>query len=299
MKHILTLAAAFLCAHAALAQNPCLAPTGIYERNGELVASDPVTTLAVDLTVEKETVTVGPYARYAQKYLGTRGALTDRTVYRIREARIALAGGAESAVPAADPRAEVRGVSYANGPEGFARVAVDRMGIQDLSVEEAARNAANTIYSIRRHRLELITSEAGENVFGAGLAAALAELDRQEQAYTELFLGKQTLTTRTHRIRVRPVADKTQYMLCRFSETAGVVAENDLTGEIVLLQLEKKGDCPVGIAPASPKESRTATFRVAADVECTLYFGAAELARTTLPIFAFGRNVEFPLPARK
>jgi hypothetical protein len=43
---------------------------------GNIVVSDPSTTLAVDLTIETEQVVVGPYAKYAQKYLETRASLT-------------------------------------------------------------------------------------------------------------------------------------------------------------------------------------------------------------------------------
>lgn len=50
----------------------------------------PTSPLAVDLTVEKEVVTVGPYARYAQKFLGVRGALSDKTLYSVKAARVAL-----------------------------------------------------------------------------------------------------------------------------------------------------------------------------------------------------------------
>lgn len=71
--------------------------------------------------------------------------------------------------------------------------------------------------------MELITSEAGEHVFGAGLQAALAELDRQEQAYTELFLGKRVTTTSVERITVVPDAGKQKYILCRFSPDRGLL----------------------------------------------------------------------------
>lgn len=54
-----------------------------------------------------------------------------------------------------------------------------------------AQDAANAIFSLRRHRIDLVTGEAGENVFGAGLKAALEEIDRLEQEYLSLFLGKQ------------------------------------------------------------------------------------------------------------
>ena len=173
----------------ASAQSYRVARAGAFEENGRVEVGIPTSPLAVDLTVEEEVVTVGPYARYAQKFLGVRGALSDKTLYSVKAARVALLD--RDATTASEvPAGEVRATSYLGDAETFSRVPFDKRSLVDESLETAARNAANTLFAIRRHRMELITSEAGEHVFGAGLQAALAELDRQEQAYTELFLGK-------------------------------------------------------------------------------------------------------------
>ena len=200
----------------ASAQSYRVARAGAFEENGRVEVGIPTSPLAVDLTVEKEVVTVGPYARYAQKFLGVRGALSDKTLYSVKAARVALLD--RDATTASEvPAGEVRATSYLGDAETFSRVPFDKRSLVDESLETAARNAANTLFAIRRHRMELITSEAGEHVFGAGLQAALAELDRQEQAYTELFLGKRVTTTSVERITVVPDAGKQKYILCRFS----------------------------------------------------------------------------------
>ena len=72
-----------------------------------------------------------------------------------------------------------------------------------------------------------------------------------------------------------------------------------LTGDVVLLQLDKESDGSFTLTPASPKAARTATYRVAADVVCTVYCGTEELTRATLPLFEFGRDVELALPSKK
>ena len=207
----------------ASAQSYRVARAGAFEENGRVEVGIPTSPLAVDLTVEKEVVTVGPYARYAQKFLGVRGALSDKTLYSVRAARVALLD--RDATTASEvPAGEVRATSYLGDAETFSRVPFDKRSLVDESLETAARNAANTLFAIRRHRMELITSEAGEHVFGAGLQAALAELDRQEQAYTELFLGKRVTTTSVERITVVPDAGKQKYILCRFSPDQGAAA---------------------------------------------------------------------------
>ena len=163
----------------ASAQSYRVARAGAFEENGRVEVGIPTSPLAVDLTVEKEVVTVGPYARYAQKFLGVRGALSDKTLYSVKAARVALLD--RDATTASEvPAGEVRATSYLGDAETFSRVPFDKRSLVDESLETAARNAANTLFAIRRHRMELITSEAGEHVFGAGLQAALAELDRQD-----------------------------------------------------------------------------------------------------------------------
>ena len=72
----------------------------------------------------------------------------------------------------------------------FAKVLPDRMSATAVSEEEAAANAAQAIFSIRKHRMDLITGEAGENVFGAGLKDALAALDAAEAAEAIFSLRK-------------------------------------------------------------------------------------------------------------
>ena len=195
MKRIISLMSlAVLACGAATAQNtPYKAVVGTYiDASGALAVSDPSTSVAVDLIVEKEQTVVGPYARYAQKFLNMRGSLVDKTVYSLKGVKLAVTGG-EDVIADAVPAAEVTETSYMGSASEFAKVLPDRMSATAVSEEEAAANAAQAIFSIRKHRMDLITGEAGENFFGAGLKDALAALDAAEQEYLELFLGQWSL----------------------------------------------------------------------------------------------------------
>ena len=297
MKYRL-LALALLMAGGASAQNPYISLQGATETASGVQVSDPRTILAVDLTVEQNVVLSGPYARYAQKFLNMRGSLVDKTVYSLKGVKLAVTGG-EDVIADAVPAAEVTETSYMGSASEFAKVLPDRMSATAVSEEEAAANAAQAIFSIRKHRMDLITGEAGENVFGAGLEAALAEIDRQEQAYLELFLGKRILSTETRRYVVYPQSDKKQYIFCRFSPAAGLLPENDLSGDIVLLQIEPSGARVAADLEAGPKESNVVTCRVADPSTCTVVSGGGEYARAVLPVFEFGRTINVALPRRK
>ena len=77
----------------AAAQNQDMARLGTYMDNGEFVVGTAETVLAADITVRCEKIVCGPYARYAQKFLGLRAPLTDKTVYTVADAAIALMPG--------------------------------------------------------------------------------------------------------------------------------------------------------------------------------------------------------------
>ena len=152
----------------AAAQNPYIAPLGAYEGAGGVVVSDPRTTLAVDVTVECERTLAGPYARYAQKYLGVRAPLTDKSAWSVRSASVALMEPAMLYLDAEPAAGELEVTDYSVSEEGFARIQPDKTSMSMPPLDEAARNAANAIFSLRRHRVELITGEAGENVSAKG-----------------------------------------------------------------------------------------------------------------------------------
>lgn len=292
------LALALVVCGGVAAQNPYIALQGANETADGIVVSQPRTVLAVDVTVEKDVTLSGPYARYAQKFLGVRAPLTDKTGWAVTGAAVALLDAKACLDAPAPDEPSRRVMTYAAADDEFARLQADKNDMTVLALEDAAREAANTIFSLRKHRLELITGEAGENVFGEGLKSALAEIERLEQSYLELFLGKRILTTETRRYVVYPQADKKQYIVCRFSPASGLLPESDLSGDMVLLQIEPSGNTSNALE-ASAKETNVVACRVADPSVCTVIAGGREYARAVLPLFEFGRTINVALPRRK
>lgn len=285
------------CVAGVSAQNPYIAVEGASEGPSGVSVSDPRTVLAVDVTVECDKTLAGPYARYAQKYLGVRAPMSDKTVWSVRSASVSLLDDRTlygAATPASPERSVV---GYAVSDDEFARIQPDKVSTSVRSLEDAARDAANTIFSLRRHRLELITGEAGENVFGEGLQAALDEIARLEQSYLELFLGKRVVTADTRRYVVYPQSAKKQYIVCRFSPVDGLLPESDLSGDMVLLQIEPSYS--VSDIAASPKEQSFVKCRLADLSTCTVICSGRECARRVLPIFEFGQTVKVALPRHR
>ena len=293
MKRIISLMSlAVLACGAATAQNtPYKAVVGTYiDASGALAVSDPSTSVAVDLIVEKEQTVVGPYARYAQKFLNMRGSLVDKTVYSLKGVKLAVTGG-EDVIADAVPAAEVTETSYMGSASEFAKVLPDRMSATAVSEEEAAANAAQTIFSIRKHRMDLITGEAGENVFGAGLKDALAALDAAEQEYLELFFGKRVVTTSVERVVVPMVEGVQSYAVARISSSAGVVAADAKDGDAVTLEVAPSGRARLSsIVEADPKSKTAVKVRVADPSTCTVKVGDKVLTSAVLPLFEMGRT---------
>lgn len=293
MKRIISLMSlAVLACGAATAQNtPYKAVVGTYiDASGALAVSDPSTSVAVDLIVEKEQTVVGPYARYAQKFLNMRGSLVDKTVYSLKGVKLAVTGG-EDVIADAVPAAEVTETSYMGSASEFAKVLPDRMSATAVSEEEAAANAAQAIFSIRKHRMDLITGEAGENVFGAGLKDALAALDAAEQEYLELFFGKRVVTTSVERVVVPMVEGVQSYAVARISSSAGVVAADAKDGDAVTLEVAPSGRARLSsIVETDPKNKAAVKVRVADPSTCTVKVGDKVVTSAVLPVFEMGRT---------
>ncbi len=292
MKQIVLTLCGLLVAMSVSAQSDYIVRTGkIVGKDGSVTFVEPKSTIVVDITVEKREVIVGPYARYAQKYLGVRAPLNEKTSFRIVEANIALADKSiyEASAEVASPTLQT--ISHAGDEREFARLLPGRTDSRALTADEAARESANAIFFLRKSRQELITAQAGENVFGGGLEAALREIDKYENANLELFFGKEVVSTTTERVVLMPQDDKFNYVLGRFSEKDGLVPATDLSGEIVMLQIEPSGDTSLKyVTEAGEKDKVQIDCRVADFATCVVSCGTEPVAKRVLPLFEYGRS---------
>lgn len=302
MKRVIFFVALALCSVANIwAQNntTCTVIGAHYNSAGDLVISDPSTTIQVQLTVEKVQTIVGPYAKYAQKFLDVRPALVGRTSYTVTDAKIGLA----------QPNAKIDVKnhkhtcvdSYLGSDTDFARVSTERTSSTIMSTEDAAQQAAQAIFSIRRHRMELITGEAGENVFGAGLKDALKALDKKEQEYMELFLGKKITTTTTHTYTIPLAVNITEYNIARINTQTGLQPATATEGDVIKLSLTPLAETKFNyITEVEPTNKLAVAVRIANISTCSVVVGETSVGNTaTLPIYELGRTAYILNPAAK
>ena len=265
MKKIFAILALVGIATVGVAQN---IKAGLYDKQGNavVVEAEPIV-VNVTLRVATEHFTPGVYARYAQKYLGKRATLSEYSSLELVDAKLAL-GSAEKVAP------QVEQEPYS------LPLPLNRVSSMAQTTEEQAAATAEMIFSLRKHRLDLITGEAGENVFGAGLKAALDEIARMEKECLNMFYGAKTTTEQLHTFNIAITPDKSEYMVCRFSEKAGVVASDDLSGMpiVVKVETEKHKEYPQ-LQPLGPKDKVSAEYLIVPQSKCSLV-GEATLMDT-------------------
>ena len=259
---------------------------GTYKQNGNVVIAEASSTLAVDVVVEHEVFTPGVYARYAQKMLGTRASLVERDEYRVVDASVALMeDNSYMRCGAEMPRVGDTQVIEEQ------MLQIDRISSGERSTEAAAREAAEQILSLRRTRLDLITGEFGEGVFGAGLQSALEEISRLEREYLELFYGKRSITTLAERFILPVNSEQPSTVIARFSAESGIVAKDDLSGDIILVKIT-----PSEMTYPQSELKGTVAYRYANNAEVIVALGGEVLARNILPLYEFGETVMFLQP---
>lgn len=346
MKRIILLTVFIGTALGSMAQVRSVRGTSTSNANS-VAYSLPRTTLNVSVTATKESVRTGPYARYAQKFLGVMAPLADKDIYTINGATIKYGEEADpvevyimenpdktplkmlnptregfvtvtmdgvNSVPEAlgQPLLFAPGVggskvlgrrpiSHISNDTAFVKVPIDRREVMEKSAESMALAAANAIYTLRQRRFDLVTGEAGENVFGEGLKAAINEINRMENEYLALFLGKQFSEKMVVEYDVIPQKDKNNLVVCRFSETAGLLPVSDLSGRPITMEFvaEKKAQV-TPLANKNSKDSRgTVFYRIADVVDCKLVDGKREIAQSRIPIYQYGVTVEVPVTSFK
>lgn len=280
----LILALMFVMASTLSAQQVVKKRIGVYTENGNTVVAEANTMLVVDITMSYEEFVAGPYARYAQKYMGARASQVGYMEYSIVDAEVALAVddfyGVDSDCYAAE-RCFVSSVSFPD-------VLPDKLSTGTISVENAAEEAAETIFDLRRVRMELICGDLGEGVYGAGLESALNELDRLEKSYMELFYGKREQRFITRRFYLPVDATRKSQVLARFNAEEGILGADNLNGDIIMVTIQPS---EMQYPESNPKGK--ISYRYANNATVIVTLGQQLLNSRVLPIYEFGKTINF------
>ena len=278
MKKFLALLALIGVVAAADAQN--IVKAGLYDKQGVAVVTEaePVV-VNVTLRVATERFTPGVYARYAQKYLGKRATLSEYSSIELIDGRLAL-GSVEKVAPKIEQEPYTLPLPQ------------NRTSATVQTNEERAAATAEMIFSLRKHRLDLITGEAGENVFGAGLKAALEEIARLEKECLDMFYGSKSSSEEVFKFNVAITPDKTEYVVCRFSDKAGVVPADDLSGKPIVVKVETAPHKEYSqLQPLGPKDKVSAEYLIVPQSMCSLVGEATLMDSLEFASPLYGKSV--------
>ena len=185
----------------------------------------------------------------------------------------------------------------------FAKVPVTKTQSVYKSFENKAEEAANFIFLIREKRFELISGMADYYPDGIALDVALNELDRLENEYMDLFIGKKFTSTYVANFEFTPT-DKDlhqPYILFRFNKDKGVVPSNDLSGRPIIVELEDlqqtKNLSGIFQESGTDEESEFKNkfyYRVPDLVNVKIFDGGALIASRKLDVEQFGEIIQIP-----
>ena len=257
---------------------------GTYKESGNVVVSEATTTLVVDITVECEEFEAGVYARYAQKYFGRRASLVNRLSYNIVGGDVAVLNEPSYYASPVNAMSECIVIS---GDD----VMVDRLSADEIAQETAAKLAAERIFELRTARQDIILGEFGDGVYGAGLEAALKEIERLESEYLKLFYGTSTITTTTHRYIMPVLETSPNTVIARFNSEEGLLAKDNVAGDIVMVSIT-----PSDMTYPASDIKGTVAYRYANNATVVVSHAQNKLASRVLPIFEFGETVYFVMP---
>ncbi len=278
MKRVFAILTLVCVAATGVAQN--ITKAGLYDAKGNAVVSEvePVV-VSVTLRVSHAQFTPGIYARYAQKYLGKRATLSEYSSVELVDGSLAL-GAATKVAPVVEQ------------PTYSLPLPSNKVSATMLTTEEQAAATADMIFSLRKHRLDLITGEAGENVFGAGLKAALDEIARLEKEYLDMFYGGEVITEEVHTFNITITPDKNEYMVCRFNDKVGIVEVDDLSGKpiVVKVETEKHKEYPQ-LLPLGPKDKVSAEYIIVPQSKCSLIGEATLMDSVEFASQMYGKRV--------
>ena len=355
MKRLTKTLCALLCLFAGIQMADAqMLEAGQEQPSGVVIYSLPSTSIMLTVTAEKENFVAGPYAQFAQKYMGSEARTEDAVTYTLKSIDLApyleadpstrialnLSGKGTAAanflqlcsqglIVASDsytgkPESwrfpsianndvfagkDVEGnltsatttlYKTVNTAEGFQRVAVSQSQVVEKSLEKKAQETANTIFDLRKSRMQIITGDADATYSGEAMQAAISEITRLEQEYMSLFYGTSTTSVQTMNFDVVPKASTSNqmYVAFRISDTEGLLPANDVAGRPIVLELsfdKAPSVSTAGISASRLTTGGTVYYRVPVIATARIMDGSQMLLQTRIPVYQFGQTVSFPL----
>ena len=165
-----------------------------------------------------------------------------------------------------------------------------------------AGEAADLIFNLRKRRLEFLTTDVDQPLEGNAVHVILDEIYRLENEYLSLFLGKTAVDTISKTYLFTPSGENNEKAIAfRFSPTKGLLAQNDLSGSPMLVEVEPE-PVPDSSEPLLATIGRLAEkqklaqifYRIPVVSTVKISDGKSEIASRRIPIYQLGPLVKIP-----
>ncbi|RHJ82541.1 DUF4831 family protein [Parabacteroides sp. AM08-6] len=282
MKNLIIIAS-LLLSLPILAQTKVVKKNAVKANNFGITYSLPKTSLIINAEVTKVTCKAGPYYKYAEKYLGVKDVITeDKVYYELGKITldnkgipdtdntyiVEFKGGTVAPYAYLTEEGLLCSINAEYTPEESATEAARKKGQAPAKATDAsvfseellmagstakqAEVAAKQIYRIRESRLNILTGEA-DNLppDGEAMKLVIQQLEEQEKALTNLFVGVKTKETSDYEVSLVPFDNLEKEVLFRFSDQLGIVDADDLGGAPVYMDLKATERAP----ELDPKEA--------------------------------------------
>ena len=183
----------------------------------------------------------------------------------------------------------------------YVRVPVQKSVVVAKSFEEKAQEAADFIFSLRKHRMEFLTTDTDNPIDGLAVKESLQEIAKLESEYLSLFIGKTVSDTVAREFEYIPKGETNETAIVfRFSESKGLLPMSDLSGSPVVLEfkVEDSNNAETAFLNSTAnknfKKISWIYYKIPRTCQVSLLFNNEELAKRRLPIYQFGEMVQIP-----
>jgi len=179
---------------------------------------------------------------------------------------------------------------------------VTRTRLKEKTLEQKAEEAANFLIKLKKRRFKMVSGQPDSMPAGEAMKSSIQELEKIEQNYLELFIGKRTTYRHERVYHFTPSAGKKtdRAILFRLSETEGFLDTGEAGGVPVLLDLAGNNKTRGLEQTGSPFSTtpNTLLYRVPDQVGIKLIWGETVLADALVPVFQSGALVRIRLLPR-
>ena len=163
------------------------------------------------------------------------------------------------------------------------------------SLREQAQEVAKQIFRIRETRMYLLNGEVEHApADGKSMELVLNELDKQERALTELFVGKRHCKKAHKMVRLEPTDEG---HLLFFSDENGFTEGDNIDADTIEIRMTCRAQ---NAAPADPKAKKKGgelsqiVYNIPGQCEVNVLYKGRQLANREVPVAQLGIDVALP-----